>query len=79
MKAIKSNTEKLVIDVNYFIGYQETWNGKKWKSYNADIGNTSFMCTSLEELKNSIKNFHFETKEDRERTERAISQFGTNS
>ena len=79
MKAIESTTEKLELGVNYYENQQETWNGIKWTSYNAKIGNSSFMCTSFEQLQETISNYKFQTEADRVLLGRAIEQFGTSA
>ena len=79
MKKVQSNTEKLIEGVNYYTKEMTTWNGVKWTSYNASIGNSSFSCTSLEQLKERIKTYKFETPESRLLTAKAIEAFGTSA
>lgn len=79
MKKIQSNTEELIEGVNYFTRTQKTWNGVVWTSFNALIGNSKLSCTSLEQLKERVRNYKFETPQSRVLTAKAVEAFGTNA
>lgn len=77
MRAVVSVSEELILGVNCKSIKQTSWKGEVSTVYSAKIGNSTFYRKSFDDLKNDIKNYHFETAEDVSFKTKAIQAFGT--
>lgn len=72
MIALEDKNESLILGLNYETREQTTFDGFKWVSHNAKIGDCSYMCKSYIELKERIANHKFP---DNVKLNKAMDQF----
>lgn len=79
IKPLQSATEKLVLGINFEVVTQKDYKGSVFNAYKATIGNETFYCFSLQDLKEQLSLHIFQNKEQSKIMEQAIEAFGTSS